>query len=144
MNMKRILPVIVLLMLTLGLGAQDARSGRLVVHQDPLLDSLNITYNMLRDQIMKVEDNKGVPGYRIQVYYDSGINSGDRARKAREDFMFLFPDIPAYVTWKSPNYRVRVGDFRSRLEAERALHLIIIEYPNAWVIKDEINFPPIL
>ena len=53
----------------------------------------------------------------------------------------LYPEIPAYVSWKAPNYRVRVGDFRSRLEAEKVLQSILIGYPNAWVIKDEINFP---
>jgi hypothetical protein len=142
--MKRIVAIFGLLLLSWGLFAQGARPGRLVIHQDPMLDSLNFKYNILRSQVQLVEDNKGIPGYRIQVFFDSGINSGERARKAREDFAFLFPDIPGYVTWKAPNYRVRVGDFRSRLEAERALQLIIVEYPNAWVITDEINYPSIL
>jgi hypothetical protein len=141
--MKRIVAIFGLLFLSWGLFAQGTRQGHLVIHQDPMLDSLNFKYYILRSQVQLVEDNKGIPGYRIQVFFDSGINSGERARKAREDFAFLFPDIPGYVTWKAPNYRVRVGDFRSRLEAERALQLIMVEYPNAWVITDEINYPPI-
>jgi hypothetical protein len=142
--MKRSVFILIILIAALELAAQGVKPGHITVHSDPLLDSLNIKYNMLRSQIAKVEDNKGIPGYRIQVFFDSGTNSGDRARKVRDEFMFLFPDIPGYVTWKAPNYRVRVGDFRSRLEAERALQIIVVEYPNAWVIKDEINFLPIL
>jgi hypothetical protein len=61
----------------------------------------------------------------------------------RNGFALLFPEIPAYVSWKAPNYRVRVGDYRTRLEAEKAMQMIMIDYPNAWVIKDEINFPVI-
>lgn len=133
-----------LLLLAGSLCAQGVKPGSVVVHQDPLVDTLLIKYGILRNQIMKVEDNKGIPGYRIQVYFDSGINSSERARKARDDFQALYPDIAGYITWKAPNYRVRVGDFRTRLEAENALRLILLAYPNAWVIKDEINYPPIL
>ena len=38
-------------------------------------------------------------------------------------------------------YRVRVGDFRTRLEAEKFLRKISRKYPGAWVIQDYINFP---
>jgi hypothetical protein len=92
---------------------------------------------------MENPDSKAIPGFRIQVFFDSGSNSSDRARSVKDAFNVLFPDIPAYVSWKAPNYRVRVGDWRTRLEAEKALQIITIDYPNAWVIKDEINFPVI-
>jgi hypothetical protein len=117
--------------------------GRVKVYQDERIDSLLQDYTELRLSIMENPDNKAIPGYRIQIFFDSGTNSSDRARQVRDDFLFWFPEIPAYVSWKTPNYRVRVGDFRSRLEAEKTLQLILIDYPNAWVIKDEINFPPL-
>jgi len=124
-------------------SSQDMRTGYLIVDQDTRLDTLMMKYYAVRQQMMNNEDNKGIPGYRIQVYFDSGINSGERARKVKDEFEEEFPEIPGYITWKAPNFRVRVGDFRSRLEAEKALKDISKEYPNAWVIKDEINFPPI-
>ncbi|HRZ76622.1 MAG TPA: SPOR domain-containing protein, partial [Bacteroidales bacterium] len=40
-------------------------------------------------------------------------------------------------------YKVRVGDFRTRLEAEGFLQQILTEYPGAFVIKDMIRFPPL-
>lgn len=123
--------------------AQTAGYGKVTVFQDPLVDTVLQQYEALRLKIMENPDNKAIPGYRIQIFFDSGINSSDRARQARDEFLALYPDIPAYVSWKAPNYRVRVGDFRSRLEAEKALQSILIGYPNAWVIKDEINFPAI-
>jgi hypothetical protein len=141
--MRRITLIIGIVILATGVYAQGQRQGYLEVRQDPALDSLLMSYEMLRAQVELNTDNKGIPGYRIQIFFDSGINSGERARKAMEGFELLFPDIPGYITWKAPNYRVRVGDFRSRLEAEKALAEIEDEYPNAWVIKDEINYPPL-
>jgi hypothetical protein len=122
-------------------SAQDDTDGHVVIIQDPLVDSVLMHYEALRMKIMENPDNKAIPGYRIQIFFDSGTNSSDRARQSRDEFQFKFPDTPAYVSWKAPNYRVRVGDFRTRLEAEKVLQSIIIDYPNAWVIKDEINFP---
>jgi len=121
--------------------AQYNSDGRVIVKQDKLVDSVLHHYEAMRLRIMENPDNKAIPGYRIQIFFDSGLNSSDRAKQARDEFLFRFPEIQAYVSWKTPNYRVRIGDFKTRLEAEKTLQLIMIDYPNAWVIKDEINFP---
>jgi hypothetical protein len=121
--------------------AQYNSDGRVIVIQDKLVDSVLHHYEALRLTIMENPDNKAIPGYRIQIFFDSGLNSSDRANQARDEFLLKFPEIQAYVNWKAPNYRVRIGDFKTRLEAEKTLQLIIPDYPNAWVIKDEINFP---
>lgn len=130
-----------LFMLQIMSSAQYLSDGRVVVIQDDLVDSLLQDYELLRLKIMENPDNKAIPGYRIQIFFDSGLNSSDRAKQAMNEFLLKFAEIPAYVSWKAPNYRVRIGDFKTRLEAESTLQLIIIDYPNAWVIKDEINFP---
>jgi hypothetical protein len=36
---------------------------------------------------------------------------------------------------------VRVGDFHTKMEAEKLLKAIERDYPNAFVVYDEINFP---
>jgi len=141
--MRKILASVALLLMISGAFAQEMRQGQVIVKQDAKLDSLISKYTILRQQALAFEDNKGIPGYRIQIYFDSGINSGERARKEKNEFETLYPHITGYITWKAPNYRVRVGDFRSRLDAEKALLEISGDYPNAWVIKDEINYPPI-
>jgi hypothetical protein len=138
--MKRIAIIGFFILSAAGLLAQE---GQVTVIQDSRVDSILSQYQAIRMRYLENPDTKGVPGYRIQVFFDSGSNSSDRARSARDSFFFKFPEIPAYISWKAPNYRVRVGDFRNRLEAERVLQQIIPEYPNAWVIKDEINFPQI-
>jgi hypothetical protein len=130
-------------MMTMVTVAQFQADGSVVIVQSSLVDSVLRDYETLRLKIMENPDSKAIPGYRIQIYFDSGLNSSDRAKQMRDEFMLKYPEIPAYVSWKAPNYRVRVGDFRIRLEAERTMQLIMIDYPSAWVSKDEINFPPI-
>jgi len=141
--MRSFLLIGLFILLQMMASGQSSNYGKVTVYQDPLVDTVLQQYEILRLKIMGNPDNKAIPGYRIQIFFDSGINSSDRARQARDEFLALYPEVPAYVSWKAPNYRVRVGDFRSRLEAEKVLQSILIGYPNAWVIKDEINFPAI-
>jgi len=49
--------------------------------------------------------------------------------------------VPAYVSFNPPYYRVRVGDFRSEMEAKRFLNRIKYDYPNGWVVKTSISLP---
>lgn len=139
--MKKIFVTSLFLLVYAISQAQYNGEGSVVVIQNSLVDSLLQDYYDLRVRIMENPDNKAIPGYRIQIFFDSGLNSSDRAKQSRDEFMLKFPEISAYVSWKAPNYRVRVGDFRSRLEAERTRQLILFDYPSAWVSKDEINFP---
>lgn len=142
--MKKLLPILILIAGCSFINpARAQHNGSVAVVQDILVDSLLKDYEAMRLKIMENPDSKAIPGYRIQIFFDSGLNSSDRAKQVRDAFMLVYPEIPAYITWKAPNYRVRAGDFRTRLEAENALQTIIIDYPNAWVARDEINFPVI-
>jgi hypothetical protein len=141
--MRKALLITGMFLMALFGSVQGYGQGYLKIRQPSELDTLLMKYDVLRSQAERNTDNAGIPGYRIQIFFDSGLNSGNKASKAKKEFEDLFPDIPGYITWKAPNYRVRVGDFRSRLEADKALSVIAKEYPNAWVIKDEINYPPL-
>jgi SPOR domain len=87
------------------------------------------------------QNQKGIDGFRIQIFFDSGNNSKTKAQSIYEGFKAKYPDMRAYLSFKSPNYKVRVGDFRTQLDAKRFLNEIIDQYPNAWIIADIINLP---
>ena len=87
------------------------------------------------------QNRKGMDGFRIQIFFDSGNNSKTKAQSFYEGFKAKYPEVRAYLSFKSPNYKVRVGDFRTRLDAQRFLNEIIDQYPNAWIIADVINLP---
>ena len=81
-----------------------------------------------------------MPGYRIQVYFGT---QRSRANEIRAQFNIRYPDIPAAVSYSQPNFKVRAGDFRTRLEAQK--HLLDVEknFPSAFVVPDEIRLPPV-
>jgi hypothetical protein len=121
--------------------SQSSFEGKVVLHSDPLFDTLISQFDSVQRMKAANPDNMGIDGFRVQIFFDSGTYSGDRANEVKEEFEEKYDGVGAYVTWKPPNYRVRVGDFRSRLEAEKFLRDISKDYPNAWIIKDKINFP---
>lgn len=84
-----------------------------------------------------------IDGFRVQVYFNSGHNSKSQAFEVYKQFIAKHPGTEAYVSYQEPNYKVRVGDFRTRLEAEGFLRKIQADYPSAFVIKDQIMFPPL-
>lgn len=80
-------------------------------------------------------------GFRIQIFSDSGINSKAKAQAFLDEFKAKFPGQGAYLSFKSPNYKVRIGDFRTKLDAQRFLIELTADYPNSFIIEDQINLP---
>lgn len=89
------------------------------------------------------ENVKGFPGYRIQIFFESGNYSRNRAFGEKGKFMSRYPDVAAYVVFQEPYYKVRVGNFRNKLEAEAFKLRIIEQWPEAYLIKDDIDLPGI-
>ena len=84
---------------------------------------------------------KTIPGYRVQIASFSGTNSKTSAFTLRDRFMTDYPEVQAYVAFDEPNFKVKVGDFRTRLEAYAFLQQIIEVY-KGYIIKDNIYPEP--
>lgn len=77
-------------------------------------------------------------GYRVQVF----LGDRTKAEETRRQFMTHHTDTPAYLSYLAPNFRVRVGDLRTRLEADKLRDALREEYPGLYVVPDEIEPPP--
>lgn len=77
-------------------------------------------------------------GYRVQVFYGS-----DRREVFNEQGKFnsSFPEYNTYITYKQPNYYLRVGDFRTRLEAQRFMNELKPIFPTLFIFREKINAP---
>ncbi|HMR46146.1 MAG TPA: SPOR domain-containing protein [Bacteroidia bacterium] len=75
-------------------------------------------------------------GYRIQLYFGS---QRDKAYELRTEFIKLYPQTAAYVLYQQPNFKLRVGDFRTRLDAQKSLKELQAFYPSAFLVKDDIK-----
>lgn len=87
-----------------------------------------------------------IQGYRTQVF--SGNNqrkSKDEAFRKEKEIKELFPDVPTYVTYTAPFWKLRVGDFRSHEEAYHMMRLLIDAFPSygkeMYIVKEEIKIP---
>ena len=86
----------------------------------------------------KMEFNKTVasyPGYKIQIYY----GSEKECYEIRDEFRALYPDISASIVFSTPQWKLQVGNYRTRLEADRSILKIKKEYPSAIVLATEIE-----
>jgi hypothetical protein len=89
------------------------------------------------------EAKNGMDGYRIQIFFDSGTGSKSKAYSQKSKFLSLFPDLSADIVYEEPNYKVRVGDFRTRMEAQGFLNEIKAEFESAFIVLDIISLPNI-
>lgn len=89
---------------------------------------------------IRINDSLGtIHGYRIQLFFTSGVNGKKLAQEVETEFIKKYPDTKAYLIWDSPNYKVRIGDFRTRLDALKFQDLIKTDFPNAYLVQDEIK-----
>jgi len=83
-------------------------------------------------------------GYRIQVFDDNNVRTAKHeAQNRKRHIESRFPEYKVYTQFNSPYWRVKVGDFRTRSEAEAALAAIRSAFPGYGnqlrVVRDKIN-----
>lgn len=110
--------------------------GKVTVVKDALIDSLiarRITLN-------KLASSNGTPilvtGYRVQVFF--GTNRKE-AYNEQTRFKSIYPELNTYLSYTQPNYRVKVGDFRTRAEAQKLMTELRSEFPTLFIFNELIN-----
>jgi len=71
--------------------------------------------------------------YKIQLFYGQITE----ANKVQDEYKSKYAQWEPKIVYESPNYKVWVGNFRNRLEADRALLKIKENFPSAFVMKPE-------
>ena len=78
-------------------------------------------------------------GFRVQLCAESGNNARDLANGTKSSFYIKYEGKKAYLEWESPNFKVRVGDFKNRLEATLYWKQVVEDFPSSYVVMDEIK-----
>ena len=150
--MKRILLIFGLLLAAVSLQAQE-------VERTAPVDSLLLGKNIFTvmgpgvkvDQSAEVKQamaqyvgknaSKPISGYRIRVFYDNNPQARTRSESIENALMEQYPEHKVYRSFESPNYKVLIGNFRSKDEALRMFNALKKTYPTAYIIKDNIEYP---
>ena len=93
------------------------------------------------DSYVSANASKKVTGYRIRVYYENSQNARNRSESIARTISGTYPGIGVYRTFESPNFKVCVGDFRTKDEALKLYHALKSSYPTAIILKETINYP---
>lgn len=102
-----------------------AQSSNLEVNQDQKFEQL-LNEKRKSNTNLSYSDR-----YKIQIY--NGGSEG--AKKTLTEFRQQFKNLDGTIVFKTPNYKVMIGNFRSRMEAERNLIEIQNYYKNVFLIK---------
>ena len=78
---------------------------------------------------VKKEFSRQEKTYQIQVYNGNVTEANEHVKRATSKFPY-----PSFLVFETPNYKVRMGLFRTRLEAEKALTKVKNTYPAAFVV----------
>ena len=111
-------------------------SNPVVIEKDPRIDQL-VRKQIEINEVTTREGRRYVQGFRIQV-----INSPDRTVvfAAKAKVYEQFPDWKSYMLYQSPNYKLRVGNFKTREEAQDAMKQLSKLFPaGIYIIPDGIE-----
>ena len=101
-------------------------------------EKIDVLLHFHRDAVM---DQLGIPGFRVHLYMDSGNRARLNTQQEQADFEELYPGQASYIVYEEPYFKLRAGDFRTRLDARRFLEKIRKDYPAAYIVVDLINYP---
>jgi len=103
----------------------NAQEGTVSIEQDEKIERL------LKERKRLLRNGELKTHYSIQVISGELNTARDVNKKCKSKF----PDFKSDVVYETPNYKVWVGEFRNKLDADRALVTISEEYAGAFVIK---------
>ncbi len=92
----------------------------------------------LLNKHIEINSKAPIKGYRIKIHFGADKN---KAKEVKAKFIAKFPDIPAYEKYDQPNFNIRVGDFRTKLEAYKFLKEVQAEFPSSFLVQDDIEMP---
>jgi len=113
-----------------------ADSTPIVVHKDPRIDQL-IKKQIEINEITTREARRNVKGFRLLVI---NTNNREEALAAKTKVYTYYPELKPYLIWQSPNFKLKVGNFKERKDAEEYRQKLNIYFPKGvYVINDIIE-----
>lgn len=120
----------------LGRDIFSALPEQVVVRQSPAVRAA------LNRQVA-ANAGKTINGFRIRLFFASNRTARDESSSVIRRFNEMYPHVQAYRTYASPNFKVTVGNFRTRLEAEAFLRKIKGDFPDAFIVRERFKYPSV-
>ena len=87
--------------------------------------------------------HRELQGFRVRIFFDSDRTARQQSQQIAARFAERYPDVPVYRSHVSPYFKVTVGDFRTRADAQRFASKLTSSgvYRYVFVVKEQINYP---
>jgi len=126
-----------LVVIATTVSAQDTPS--VVVHKDPRIDLLLKKQGEVNAAIKKA-NARTARGYRLLVI---NTNKRDDAIAAKTKVYTNFPELKAYLVYQSPYFKLKVGNFKTREEAQQYQKTLGYYFPKGvFIMADTIEITP--
>ena len=116
----------------------DSKTGQIKIYQSQSVESLVNRFVSIHQK------QRGIKGYRIQIFSASGQQAREAANKNRSQFVSIYPDFDyrlIYPLYQPPFFKIRVGDYRTKEEALKFYKQVVKQFPNSYIVKAIINYP---
>ncbi len=110
--------------------AATAQRDNVNYHQEAKVTELTDLYKLYNKK------NDLAEGYRIQISF---VNDRQQAYDNKSKLYKEYPNERCYVEYEQPYYKLRIGDYATKLEAYDRLRSILVKYPGAFVVKDRVK-----
>jgi hypothetical protein len=112
----------------------------IIVNKDPRLDILTQKQAIVNKRSQMMTSNGLYKGYRLQLL---STNNRNQAFKLKYDLLTNYPDHKSYVTYQAPYFKVRLGNFLKREDAEKMRKQLAKSFPSGvFLVEDAIEYTP--
>lgn len=125
---------------SIALIANAGKKDTILVRKDARLDVLTAKQASINKRSSMLTSTGQYKGYRIQVV---STTNRDQAFKVKTDLLSKYPGEKSYVIFQSPYFKVRIGNFLKRDEADKFRKPMSKLYPQGvYIVEDAIDYTP--
>ena len=121
--------IIILILIFFHLKLLD-KTNSINYQYDKEIDSLHLKFKKIN------LSQSGIQAFRIQIAFASTKNE---INNEKLKFIKKFPNVPIYLSYSAPYYKLRVGNFRTKFEAEKSKSKLIKNYPGSYIVSEYIK-----
>ncbi len=110
-----------------------------IVHKDPRIDILVKKQSSINTAVKKASA-RSMRGYRLMII---NTNKRNEAIDAKTKIYTYFPELKAYLSYQSPYFKLKAGNFKTRDEAEKYRKMMTTMFPKGvFILNDIIEIKP--
>ena len=139
--MKRLVFLFSILCTSLFSQAQtSADSLKFMAADSGMIQDKRMNELVLKHVLINEARKEKMRGFRVQIHFGP---EKAKAMEVKTKFTAEYHNTAAYLDYQQPYFKIRVGDFRTKLEAYKLLQDISFDFPGAFIVSDNIELPKV-